>query len=148
MKKFLSLLLFGLMISFAPAWADEGGIQWSTNYQESLTKAQAESKPVLLFFTGSDWCGWCKRLEQEVFEKPDFAQEMGDKMVFVFLDYPMRFKLDPATAEQNKKLKEQYQVSGYPTVVLISPEGEQLGRTGYLPGGPRAYSSHLMNMTH
>ena len=58
----------------------------------------------MLFFTGSDWCGWCIRLQKEVFFKPEFKKWANKNVVLVELDFPKRTKLDEKTLRQNRKL--------------------------------------------
>ena len=123
------------------------GISWSTNYEKALQESKATSKPILLFFTGSDWCGWCKKLEKEVFDTPEFTQSIGDKMIFVVLDYPMKKSLDSKTYEQNQRLKKHYSIKSYPTVILINGNEDLIGSTGYRSGGGKKYAQHLMKMT-
>ena len=122
-----------------------GHIEWTTNYQEAEALAKKENRPLLLFFTGTDWCGWCKRLVREVFDDPEFAEKLGNRFVFVELDFPMRKTLPEAIVKQNQELKEKYKIDGYPTVVIVSPSGQKLGVTGYREGGARAYAEHLQS---
>ena len=98
---------------------------------------------MLLFFTGSDWCGWCKKMDKEVFESSAFAQEVGNKFVFVMLDFPMNSKLPEGEQRQNAQLKQRYGVTGYPTVVIVDSKGGFIGETGYRSGGGKAYAQWL-----
>ncbi len=99
-----------------------------------------ENKKLLLDFTGSDWCGYCKKLEAEVFTTPDFATFAKD-YVLVRLDYPRRKELPAAEKQQNAALQKQYKIEGYPTVIVLDDTGHELQRAeGYDPGsGPTAY---------
>jgi thioredoxin-related protein len=118
-------------------------IRWQTDYSAALQQARKENKPVLLFFTGSDWCGWCKRLEREVFSQKEFAKLAGNEFIFVEIDRPMRTKLPEKLTMQNEQLVKQFNIEYFPTVVIVSPSGEKLGSTGYQDGGSRAYYDHL-----
>ena len=124
--------------------AQPGSINWMTNYDEAIKLSQSTSKPIVLFFTGSDWCGWCQKLEQESLDTPEFAQAVGNKFIFVKLDFPVNSALPPAVSAQNKQLQKKYNVSGFPSLVIIDGRNQtQIGKTGYRPGGGRAYADHL-----
>lgn len=127
--------------------SSQGSVPWQTNYDQALKNSQATSKPILLFFTGSDWCSWCKKLEDEVLNTPEFAQEVGDKFVFVRLDFPLNSSLDPQTTSQNKQLQKKFDVRGFPSIVLLDGKTQrQIGVTGYRPGGGKQYAAHLFKM--
>src|SRR5436190_13058988 len=103
----LSAPCFGDMPNGQPSMPMTNGtsINWMTNYQDAVAKAKSEKKPLVLFFTGSDWCGWCKKMESEILNTPDFASAAGSRFVFVMLDYPMNKALPQALADQNAGLK-------------------------------------------
>jgi len=112
---------------------------WSTDYAEAAKRARASDRPLVAFFTGSDWCTWCKRLEKEVFETAAFKAWAKDKVVLLELDFPSRTPQSKALKDQNKKLAAKYQVEGFPTVLILDPAGKVLGSTAYVPGGPKAW---------
>lgn len=119
-------------------------INWLTNYEEAVNQSRSTSKPIVLFFTGSDWCGWCHKLEQESLDTPEFAQAAGDKFIFVKLDFPVNTTLSPQIAAQNKQLQRKFNVSGFPTLIILDGKQQnQIGKTGYRPGGGRAFADHL-----
>jgi thioredoxin-related protein len=118
-------------------------IQWTSNYSVGMQQAAKEGKNVFLYFTGSDWCGWCKKLDQEVLSQAEFANATGSKFVFVKLDYPMNKAGDEAQVQQNARLKQQYGVTGFPTVVLLDSKGTFIAETGYRSGGPRSYAAYI-----
>lgn len=121
----------------------DGKLHWMDSYDQALQAASKEDKPILLYFTGSDWCGWCKKMDSEVFSSPAFAQEVGNKFVFVKVDFPMNSKLPEAQMRQNAQLKQRYGVTGYPTVVIVDKQGGFIGETGYRSGGGQAYAEWL-----
>ncbi|MBS0623669.1 MAG: thioredoxin family protein [Verrucomicrobia bacterium] len=127
----------------ASATSSTQAITWITDYRAGLQQAQQNHKPIFLYFTGSDWCGWCKKLDQEVFSQPDFAKSVGDKFVFVKLDFPMNRSGSDAQVQQNTQLKQQYGVTGFPTVVLLDAKGNFIAETGYRSGGARSYASYI-----
>ena len=100
----------------------------------------------MLFFTGSDWCGWCIRLQKEVFKTPEFVKWANENVTLVELDFPRRKQLEPNLAAQNKNLEQMFAIRGYPTVWFVTPslsDGKisfnRLGSTGYVAGGPDAW---------
>lgn len=123
-----------------------GQVQWYTNYQEAVAAAKSGNKPIVLFFTGSDWCGWCKKMESEVFSTPEFAKKVGNRFVFVDLDFPMNKTLPSGVAEQNAALKQKYGITGYPTLVVLDSNENFIAETGYRPGGGAAYADYLISL--
>jgi thioredoxin-related protein len=118
-------------------------VQWTENYPEALARAKQEHKPVLLDFTGSDWCIWCKRLHEEVLSQTPFADYARDHLILVELDYPQDKTQTEELKKQNAKLSEQFSVTGYPTIVMVDAEGKELGRTGYMQGGAKTFVREL-----
>ena len=105
-----------------------------TDLEAAKAKAAAENKAVLVDFTGSDWCGWCIRLRQQVLDTPAFEQYAKDKFVLMEVDLPQNPKFDPALRARNEQIAQQYAVSGFPTVMVLSPKGEVVGGfNGFLP---------------
>lgn len=122
-------------------------VQWLTSYEEATNQAKTSNRPIVLFFTGSDWCGWCNKLEEEVFDSQDFANLAADKFVFVKLDYPLYKQQDAKLNAQNKELQKKYAIRSYPTLVVLDPQDQQqIGVTGYRPGGGRQYAGHLQKL--
>lgn len=121
-------------------------LNWMTNYEEAVNKAKSEKKTLLLFATGSDWCGWCHKLENEVLSTTDFSDAVGDQFVFVLVDFPLKTPLDSAQQAQNKQLQKKFDIKSFPTIILLDDQQQQIGVTGYRPGGPKAYADHLKKM--
>ena len=132
-----------LAMSLSTAHAADG---WMTDYEAAKEKAEQTGKPLLLDFTGSDWCGWCIRLDREVFSKEAFKQYAKEALILVELDFPKRKKQSESVKKQNEALAKKYRVRGFPTIILLSPEGDMIGKTGYRPGGPESYVAHLKEM--
>ena len=122
------------------ACAAEG---WMTDFAAAQAKARAENKPLLVDFTGSDWCGWCIRLDKEVFSQSAFQAYAAAELVLVEIDFPRRKTLSAELKAQNEALAQQYEIRGFPTILLLSPEGELIEKTGYRRGGPESYVAHL-----
>jgi hypothetical protein len=97
-------------------------------------------------FTGSDWCGWCVRLKEEVFSKESFKTGAPKNFVLVELDYPKKTEQPEAIKKQNKALARKYAVQGFPTILLADASGKPYARTGYKEGGAEKYLAHLDEM--
>ena len=143
------LFLFLLMFVATPALpATEGtaeGLAWETDITVAMEKAKKEGKDILINFTGSDWCGWCKKLDSEVFSKPDFDATAGKMFIYLYLDFPQAEELKAKVVDpkMNDKHRDDMGVNGYPTIMLADAMMRPYGRTGYLPGGPEAYLKNL-----
>jgi len=135
MKK-IAVGLVAALILFK-AGAEE--LQWMTDLPKAQAQAKAEKKLVLLDFTGSDWCGWCIKLNKEVFSKPEFAEYAKKNLVLVEVDFPNKKKQTEELKKTNEALQQKYKVEGYPTIVVLNSEGKHVGDTGYVEGGPKAF---------
>ncbi len=138
MKTLLPFLTMLILTNFASA--KDG---WLDDFEKAKAQAKAENKKILLDFTGSDWCGWCKKLDAEVFSQPAWKEYAAKHLVLVELDFPRGFQLSPETKAQNDKLAQKFKVQGYPTIVITSSSGNRKGELGYTPGGPAAFIKAL-----
>ena len=120
-----------------------GGSDWEDDFEKAKKEATEKGRPILIDFSGSDWCGWCIRLDQEVLSKSAFKKYAKKELVLFLADFPRRKKLPRKTAEQNKALAKTYGVTGFPTVLLVEPDGKLIAKTGYKEGGPKTYVKHL-----
>ena len=143
MKRFLGGLIIILGLT---ATAQESNVTWHTDVMSAVNLSIKEGKPLFLFFTGSDWCGWCKKLQREVFFKPEFEKWVKKNVILVELDFPRRTQLPEELKKQNYELARMFGVRGYPTGWFVTPtkEGNQvnfskLGTFGYVAGGPPAW---------
>ncbi|RME67155.1 MAG: thioredoxin family protein [Verrucomicrobia bacterium] len=137
MKKYLLTLLCALAAPLLLNAAEDDG--WLTNYEEAAARAKAENKLLLMNFTGSDWCIWCKRLEGEVFSRPAFKAFAKENLVLLKLDFPRRGNQSEAERKQNRELAEKFGIEGFPTIIVLKPDGSKAAELGYLPGGPEAW---------
>lgn len=142
MKKLLIITLVTLLGYTAQAQE----LTWHTDLSKASEIAMKSKKPLMLFFTGSDWCGWCQRLQKEVFMTPDFTKWAKDNVVLVELDFPRRKVMADDIKKQNAEMGQLFGIRGYPTVWFVTPankEGkvsfDRLGSTGYVAGGPSAW---------
>ncbi len=111
-------------------------------YEEAVSRSNETGKPLLLLFTGSDWCTWCMRLDEEVFQTPEFEQWATDHVVMVEVDFPQSDTMPGDQKVLNETLKQQYDdhISGFPTVVFVTPDGDVIGKLGYEKGGAKAWT--------
>lgn len=91
-------------------------LQWHTDMNKAYGISKATNKPIFAFFTGSDWCGWCHKLQNEVFSKHEFIAWAEKNVVLVELDFPRRKQLPPELAQQNNSLQQAFGVQGFPTI--------------------------------
>lgn len=137
-NSFLSLV--GVLFFATASFAGE----WLTDFEKAAAQAKAESKQLLMDFTGSDWCGWCIRLDHEVFEQKEFKDYADKNLVLLKVDFPRKIELSAAEKEQNRKLSEKYHIDGFPSIVILNPDGTQAGSiSGYVPGGSQAFIAKI-----
>ncbi len=136
MKNFLPFHAALLLTTTFASAAREG---WLDDLEKAKAQAKAENKKILLDFTGSDWCGWCKKLEAEVFSQQAWKDYAAKHLVLVELDFPRGFQLPPETKKQNDELAKKFAIHGYPTIIITSASGQKKGELGYMPGGPEAF---------
>ena len=118
-------------------------LDWETDFKKASSAAKASGKYIMLDFSGSDWCGWCKKLEKEVFSQDTFKDFAEKNLVCVLVDFPRKKKQTGELKQQNRDLATKYGIQGYPTIIILSPGGEPVAMTGYLQGGSRNYVQHL-----
>lgn len=151
--KHFSLVLFlsaGSLVSQDPVEVEPVAVTaatWMTDWEAAKALAAKEGKDLLIDFTGSDWCIWCKRLKAEVFEQEAFRDRAPGSFVLVELDYPQdRSGQSEALQKQNEKLMELFGVDGFPTIYLADEQGRPYAQTGYQQGGAEPYLEHLAEL--
>ncbi len=142
MKKIIITIVF--VLGTISLQAQE--LYWENNVNKAIEVSKKTNKPMLLFFTGSDWCGWCIRLQKEVLRTPEFAAWAQKNVVLVELDYPRSKPQTNEIKQQNGQLQQIFGIQGYPTVhfaTVTESKGkinfQSLGNTGYVAGGPTAW---------
>ena len=140
MKK---LVFFCLAIFLSAAFAS-AEVDWLTDFDAAKAKAKSDHKLVLLDFTGSDWCGYCKLMQAEIFSKPQFQEYAAKNLILVELDFPRAKPQSDAVRKQNMKLASEYEIEGFPTLIVLNPEGKRVANFfGYIEGGPDAIITAL-----
>ena len=136
-----------LIITAAGAPVHAIGEGWIMDFEKAKAQAAAENKHILMDFTGSDWCGWCIRLDQEVFSQEAFKEEAPKHFVLLALDFPRdKSNLSEEIQAQNERLQKEYEVRGFPTIFLTDAKGVPYAQTGYREGGVDVYLPHLKEL--
>jgi protein disulfide-isomerase len=105
---------------------------WIEDYHTAEALAVESAKALLLFFTGSDWCLWCRKLEREVLSEEALSTAISEVAIPLRIDFPQRMKLPPKQRRSNAKLKDAWKVESIPSVILYDPiSGKELWRHGY-----------------
>lgn len=139
---FLFVLLILFFIGCNNAQSSDN-LSWKTNLEQAIAEAKENHKAVLVNFTGSDWCIWCKRLSDEVFQQKEFEEYAKENLILVKLDFPRSIPQTDETRMYNNNLAQRFGIEGFPTIILINSEGKMVARTGYRPGGAAKYVEHL-----
>lgn len=121
---------------------------WHVLLDKAFEESKKTGKPIMANFTGSDWCGWCKRLDKSVFHQPGFDKWAKDNVVLLELDFPRRFKVPPAVAQQNRGLQQSFGVRGYPTVWLFDLDKDPTGKFAISALGKTGYTKTLDEFTN
>lgn len=140
MKTLIAMVLAALGLASTSAFAAAG---WEDDFDKAAEQAKKEGKYMIVDFSGSDWCGWCIKLDKEVFSQKEFKKFAKDNLITVMLDFPRNKPQSKKLKERNEELMTKHGVRGFPTVLVMSPDGEVIGRTGYKAGGPEEYVKHV-----
>ena len=119
---------------------------WLTDWNDAMKTADVLNRSVLVDFTGSDWCIWCKKLEEEVFGKGEFLEYAKKNLVLLKVDFPRDIEQSEELQKFNEQKMKEYGIQGFPTIVLVNSKGEEIARTGYRPGGAKEYVKHLQEL--
>ena len=145
----LFLLTLAASAFFGALAAAESDSGWLNDYKKAQEEAKANDKLLLLNFTGSDWCGWCIKIDKDIFSQPQFRDYARNNLVLVELDFPRRKAQSAEIKKQNLQLAQQYEVLGFPTIVVLNSNGQKLWQfDGYFPGGPEAFIAQLQKLRH
>ncbi|MBS4163501.1 Uncharacterized protein PRO82_000804 [Candidatus Protochlamydia amoebophila] len=122
---------------------NESSLTWITNYHEAVAQSQSTGKPILLLFTGTNWCPACMKLEKEVLTKPEFAQGVGNQFIFFKAEFP-DYGEDAIMSSPYSTLLHRYNINAFPTLVVINASGQLLFTVNYKAGGPAVYINELL----
>jgi thioredoxin-related protein len=120
---------------------------WLINFEEAKQESKQTGKPILLYFSGSDWCGPCIKLKKEMFDSETFKEYASSHLILMQADFPRTKKNQPdkSTMAQNEALAEKYNTGGvFPRVLLLNGEGKVLKEwNGYINEKPEVFIEHL-----
>jgi len=139
MKKFG----IGILAAWMLIQAGAAELNWLTDLPKARAKAKSESKLVLMDFTGSDWCYWCKKLKKEVLSTPEFVEYAKTNLVAVEVDFPHQKAQSEELKKANQALQREYAIEGYPTIIVLDGEGKKIGTLGYEEGGPQPFIARI-----
>lgn len=133
MMKLFKTAIFVLLTIAGSSLAHAG--DFLSDYETAKKKAKEENKPLLLKFTGSDWCPPCKALDAAIFSKEKFKEEVEKDFVVAVLDFPRSKELPEGQLEANKEAQKEFEVRGFPTVLVIDQEGKVIKKMVGFGGG-------------
>lgn len=147
-KKWIAFLLMTTMVSVACSGESSGesGLIWNDNFEQAAAQAKAENKYMFLNFSGSDWCIWCMRLDEQVLSQPAFQEYAKENLIMMVADFPTDKELSKALEEQNQNLALRYGIEGLPTILILDPDANVAGVTGFQYGGAENYVNHIKNI--
>lgn len=125
---------------------EEYSADWLTDYSAAKAKAEIEGKPILMNFTGSDWCAGCIRLNKEIFSKPVFINYANEHLILLKIDFPLGVQQEESLINQNNFLYDHFEIEGLPTIILVDSEVEIHREYGYGRETPHAYVGRLKSL--
>lgn len=144
MKKLTWVFSVALAFCLASLAAGAAELNWKTDLTKAIAQAKKENKLVFINFTGSDWCGWCIKMDRETFSKDQFSDYAKANLIPVVLDFPHNIDQPTQLKATNEALQEKFKVEGFPTMIALDGSGKEVWRhEGYLEGGPQALIDEL-----
>jgi thiol-disulfide isomerase/thioredoxin len=139
MKNLIKLtFLFLLCTGLASAEA------WLTSWDQAVAESKKTGRPILMDFTGSDWCVYCQKLKKEVFSTPEFEAWAAKNVILLEVDFPQKTRQPKTLEQQNERLKAKYNKEDmYPTIVVVNAAGVEQARSKYAKGGPTPWIDDL-----
>ena len=129
MKKTLLAMLFAMLCAGTLCAATPEG--WTSDFDAAKKLAAKEKKLLYVLFTGSDWCPWCIKLHKNVLDREAFKKFAADHFVLVYIDFPRNSKADDP--EANEILAKKYKVEGFPTAMVMTPDGKVVREIDAMP---------------
>ena len=142
MKKLLFLLftVFSISCQMNTNSSKEPEKIWLTDVSQAIEHSKVSGKPIFAFFTGKQWCSWCKKLERQVLSKDFFINYAKDNLVLLELDFPRGRRNLP---QKQIELARKFNIKGYPTVILMDSSTNKIAKTGYEAMSPEQYVDHV-----
>ena len=142
MKKLLFILftLFSISCQINTNTNEKPEKIWLTDVSQALEQSRVSGKPIFAFFTGKEWCSWCKKLERQVLSKDGFTNYAKENLVLLELDFPRGRRNLP---QKQIELARKFNIKGYPTVILMDSFTNKIAKTGYEAMSPAQYVDHI-----
>ena len=103
-------------------------LNWEATFKDALKKSKKEKKPVLIYFTGSDWCGPCKVLDKKLFHTEKFKAIADKDLILYEADSPRNKDIiSPEKLKISNQLKRKYKIRTFPTLVFVNHKGKMIG---------------------
>jgi protein disulfide-isomerase len=135
----LCIFCLGAVVSSQPVLSCD--VSDDTDFPRAVALARSTKRPLLLAFIGTDWSISSLKLDREVFDQAEFADNSRYDFVLCKLHFYQTRERSPETIRQNEELATRYKVQDFPTVVVLTPDGREMGRLGYIPGGVKAFAA-------
>ncbi len=142
----ITILTLFFITAFAENKDNINDLTWLNNLEKAQEIAKEKGIPIFVDFTGSDWCGWCFKLRDEIFSQEEFIQYSAENLVLVKLDFPRDIPQTRETKAYNENLARKYEIRGFPTILLLNSDGQVIAQTGYQYGGAAKYVEHLQEL--
>ena len=142
MKKLLFIIftVFSISCQINTNSSEELEKIWLTDVSQAIEQSKVSGKPILTFFTGKEWCSWCKKLERQVLSKDGFINYAKENLVLLELDFPRGRRNLP---QKQIELARKFNIKGYPTVILMDSSTNKIAKTGYEALSPEQYVDHV-----
>lgn len=121
-------------------------IAWQKTVDSAIKQSSKNQKDLFILFTGSDWCPWCQKLEDEVLSKGLFKDGISGLFIPIKLDMLRKTKLPKERSDYIRRQMKKYRVQGFPTVILADSSGKPYGKTGYVRGGFKVYLNNIKEL--
>ncbi len=138
MRKILCLCMFSFQISFA-------SIQWIDDYSSAEEEAKKKKQPLCILFT-KEGCHWCNKLHEEILSSGDFAKEVQNRFVFCRQYFPYTNRRMSEGLQKKYEIKEKYQITGFPQMLIVDVDKGVISQMGYLPISGKKYGKKLQKV--
>jgi thioredoxin-related protein len=115
---------------------------WKTDFGQATAESIVKNKPILLVFSGSDWCAPCIKLDKNIWQSETFKNYAASNYILERADFPKKQQnqLAEGVKKQNQDLAERYNQEGiFPLVVVLDGKGKVVGKTSYKNVSPQEY---------
>ena len=108
--------------------SEKNSVKWESTYKGALKKSKRENKPLLIYFTGSDWCGPCKVLDKKLFHSEKFKKLADKGLILYEADNPRNKDIiSKKKLEVNANLQSKFNVRSFPTLVFVNQDEAVIG---------------------